>query len=173
ANRFTSAEFQKLTSAARRSDAGVCIWCPIPIPGIAIACLRGFASCCACIAGTAVSRGLHRSKRMKIFRIGAFTCSIYQMIRQNSRPAMLVDAEAYAFKTSSSYSSQFGIEIPNEAFSVSQLRTELRGRRAGVGYSALVIGISCGSGIPKRFEARSRIAFANPNQDVEPLSVMW
>ena len=106
-----------------------------------------------------------------VFKNRSVACSIYQVIKHNYRDAVLVKAAVYAFRTSSSESSQFGIDIPNAASSFRQLRTELSGRRAAVGYWVLVIGTNRGCGVPSTFEARSKIAFANPNQDVEPLSV--
>lgn len=63
--------------------------------------------------------------------------------------------------------------MPKVACNFSQFSLELSGRLAGVGYSAVMIGVNLGSRVPRMREARSKMALAKPNQDVEPLSVMW
>src|SRR5665213_599928 len=62
--------------------------------------------------------------------------------------------------------------MPEASTILLQSRTELAGRRAGVGYSAVVIATTPGGG-PRHGTARWRSASANPYQLTAPAPVKW
>ena len=66
---------------------------------------------------------------------------------------------------------QCGIARPKVFTNLEVSRRELEGRRAGVGYSEAAMEISLGDFAPRAWLASSKIASANPNQEVVPDAV--
>jgi hypothetical protein len=57
------------------------------------------------------------------------------------------------------------------AISLELSRREFAGRRAGTGYSAVVMGINFGGVIPNRVFASAKIALAKPYHETAPVPV--
>src|SRR5262249_14392698 len=82
-------------------------------------------------------------------------------------------ADAYNARITSASASRHGRGlIPNTSATRRQSSTELAGRRAGVGYSAVVIASTFG-GMPRQGAANSKIASAKPCQLTVPAPAKW
>src|SRR5688572_17246801 len=80
------------------------------------------------------------------------------------------DQISISFIQSFSILSQGGGVSPKVADSLELSRREFAGRRAGTGYSAVVMGIRFGGVIPRRAFASAKTAVAKPYHETAPVA---